>query len=74
MGKTNIAVTNDVAWSIQQIQDLYTQGNIRGFTIQIIQNDGECITGSCGDLSFLEKIGLIETAKQDITFSVNNLV
>lgn len=74
IGKTNIAVTNDIAWTIQQIQDLYMQGNIRGFTIQIMQNDGESMTAHCGELSFIEKLGLIEMAKQDMTLSVNGLV
>lgn len=59
-------VSNDVAWMIEGINELYRNGEIQGLTIQIKKKDGEMYTGHCGDISFLEKIGLVETAKHDI--------
>ncbi|TKC15686.1 hypothetical protein [Robertmurraya kyonggiensis] len=64
-------VSNDVAWALEEINSLYRDGKLKGFTIQAMQQDGEFITGSCGDISFLEKLGMIECAKNDIFLSVN---
>lgn len=72
MSNTNIAVTNDVACTLQKIQQLYTDGNIRGFAIQIVQKDDDTVTAHCGELSFIEKLGLIEQAKQDLFVSANS--
>lgn len=65
-------VVNDVAWSIEEINKLYRDGKIKGFTIQIMLNDGEFITGACGDISFLERLGMIESAKNDIFLSAGD--
>ncbi|UED81947.1 hypothetical protein FH508_0008640 [Lysinibacillus sp. CD3-6] len=69
MDKPLIAITNDVAWSLQQIHDLYMQGKIKGVTMQIALTDGEFATTHSGELSYLEKLGLIEAAKQDLLVS-----
>jgi hypothetical protein len=65
-------VVNDVAWSIEEINKLYRDGKIKGFTIQIMLNDGEFITGAIGDISFLERLGMIESAKNDIFLSAGD--
>lgn len=65
-------VSNDVAWMVEHVNGLYREGKIKGFTVQILQTNGEMITGTCGDISFLEKLGLIEMAKQDIFYEANS--
>lgn len=74
MSKSQLAPTNDVAQTLNRINDLYKQGQIKGFTIQIVTENDETISAHCGELSFLEKLGLIEMAKQDMTLSVNDLI
>lgn len=65
-------VSNEVAWSIEEINKLYREGKIKGITFQIKLADGEFITCHSGDISFLEKLGMIESAKNDIFFSASN--
>lgn len=67
-------ISNDVAWLVEQINELYQCGNIKGLTVQICLNDGEFITGSSGDITFIEKLGLIESAKHDIVLQANEFV
>ncbi len=62
-------VSNDVAWSVEEINKLYREGKIKGITFQIMIDDGEFITCHSGDISFLEKLGMIESAKNDIFLS-----
>ncbi|WP_147536091.1 hypothetical protein [Bacillus marasmi] len=71
MGSVKNLVNNDVAWLVEEITKLYQQGAVKGLVVQIMQTNGEFITGSCGDISFLEKLGMIESAKQDIYLSAN---
>lgn len=74
MEKVKNLVNNDVAWMVEQINELYRQGKIQGISVQMLQIDGEYITGSSGEMSYLEKLGLVESAKQDIMLSANGLI
>ncbi len=65
-------INNDIAWTVEEINKLYREGKIKGFTVQIMHTDGEFSTASCGDISFLEKLGMVETAKNDIFISAND--
>jgi|GEM_PF-4741413 len=64
--KVKNLISNDVAWAVEKINSLYQEGNLKGFTFQITCNDNNFITGSSGNISFLEKLGLIEAAKHDL--------
>jgi hypothetical protein len=72
--KVKTLVSNDIAWAVEQINELYRKGEIKGLNVQIMLKDGEFITGSSGDISFLEKIGLIETAKHDIFLKADGFI
>ena len=63
-------VSNGVAWGIDELMKFYREGNIRGFQFQLVQSDGQFVTGRCGDISYLEKLGLLEAAKADVIFKV----
>lgn len=66
-------VSNDVAWMVEQLNKLYRDGKIKAFNMQILLKDEEFITGECGDINFLERLGLVEVAKHDMYNKVNDL-
>ena len=66
-------VSNDVAWMVEELNKLYQQGKIKAFNMQILLKDDEFITGECGDINFIERLGLIEVAKHDIYNKANDL-
>ena len=70
--KPMIAVTNDVAWTLQQLNTLYATGRLKGFTAQMMLTENESGTLHCGDISYIEKLGLIEMAKQDLLVGALN--
>jgi DNA-binding Xre family transcriptional regulator len=65
-------ISNDVAWSIDEINKLYRNGKIKGITFQLLLEDGEFVTCHSGDITFLEKLGMIESAKNNIFLSVED--
>lgn len=69
MTQPEIVASNNVAWMVQRINDLYMQGKLKGLTVQMVMTDDEFATAHSGDLSYLEKLGLIEAAKQDLLVS-----
>jgi len=71
--KVKNLVSNDVAWMVEELNKLYRDGKIKAFNMQILLKDEEFITGECGDINFLERLGLVEVAKHDMYNKVNDL-
>ena len=71
--KVKNLVSNDVAWLVEELNKLYRDGKIKAFNMQILLKDEEFITGECGDINFLERLGLVEVAKHDMYNKVNDL-
>ncbi|PEJ57409.1 hypothetical protein CN692_13425 [Bacillus sp. AFS002410] len=63
---------NDCAGMVKYIENKYKQGEMKGFVIGIVCNDGHFETGWGGDINFLEKLGLVSTIDHDIKYSVTN--
>lgn len=61
-------ISNDIAWAIERLQELYRNGNIRAVAFQVITKNGEIYTATAGTYSFIELIGMLETTKQDQFF------
>lgn len=50
---------------INEVSLAYGAGRIKGLMCQLLLNDGTYATASAGDISYLEKLGLLESAKHD---------
>ena len=66
MGEVKHLVVNGLSWGIEEINKLYQSGELRGIQFQAVLNDGSFITGNAGDLAYLERLGLLEAAKENI--------
>lgn len=66
MGKIKHLVCNSVAWGVEEVNKFYREGNVKGFMFQVLKDDGTFITCHCGDIGYINKLGLLESAKADI--------
>jgi hypothetical protein len=53
--------------AITDLVEAYLDGDIKGIMIQYISKDGGLAVSSVGDIGYLEKIGILETAKDALT-------
>jgi hypothetical protein len=63
-------MSTDIARQLEYVSELYRAGQIRGILFQVLLTSDDAITSSGGQMSFIEKIGLLETAKQDLFYAV----
>ena len=68
MGEVKHLVSNGVAWGIDELLRFYREGKIKGFMFQFMMPDDEFITGRCGELGYIEKLGLLDAARADVIF------
>lgn len=68
MAEVHNLVSNGVAWGIEELNRFYREGKIRGLQFQFIQPDDQFVTGRCGDMSYIEKLGLLDAARADVIF------
>lgn len=61
-----------VGWAIEQLLEEYNKGNIKGLMFQHINLDGTFICCTSGDLSYIEKLGLLESTKGDVIHSASS--
>lgn len=62
---------NDVACVQQAIDDVIkevNEGNVKGLTFQVLYDDGCHMTGATTNLTYLEKLGMLESAKNDVVY------
>ena len=55
--------------TIAELQEMYDNDSIQGLLIAVVDKDNHTLTTAQGNLSFIEKLGLVEVAKQDILYS-----
>jgi len=60
----------DVGWLIDQLLEDYETGQIKGLMVQYVNKDGTFVTGKTSTLGYIEKLGLLEAAKADITVPI----
>jgi hypothetical protein len=70
LGNVKNLMSTDVARQLEYVSELYRAGQIRGILFQVLLTSDDAITSSGGQMSFIEKIGLLETAKQDLFYAV----
>ena len=56
----------DVKWVLEELNKQQAAGEIKGITAQVVLHDGSFATMHAGDLSYIEKVGLLESAKQNL--------
>ena len=59
---------------IDDLARAYEAGRLKGLIALTVLNDGEFATAFSGDLGYLEKLGLLESAKQDAFAAALGLV
>ena len=65
-----VVYLDSVGQAIGKLLDYYDSGEVVGLLFQVVFNDGSFATCKAGDMSYLEMIGLLEAAKEDVRASV----
>lgn len=66
---TKIVRFDTIGEVLDELQEQYDKGNVQGLVIAFVDKDGHTMTTAQGNISFIEKLGLVEVAKQDILFT-----
>jgi hypothetical protein len=62
---------SSVQQAVQDILDQVNQGNVVGIIYQIKLDTDQSITGWTNNISYIERLGLLEMAKQDMQYVVD---
>jgi len=63
--KNKLSHINTIGSCIQYLVDSYAAGQVKGVMIHILNKDGTFENGKAGEITYLEKLGLLESAKGD---------
>jgi hypothetical protein len=63
---------SSVQQAVQDILDQVNQGNVVGIIYQIKLDTDQSITGWTNNISYIERLGLLEMAKQDMQYVVDS--
>lgn len=63
---------SSVQQAVQDILDQVNQGNVVGIMYQIKLDTDQSITGWTNNISYIERLGLLEMAKQDMQYVVDS--
>lgn len=54
------------------LRDIVNNGDVRGIMFQVMLDDGTCIHSWNTNLSFVQRLGMLESCKIDIVNDINN--
>jgi hypothetical protein len=63
---------SSVQQAVQNILDQVNQGNVVGIIYQIKLDTDQSMTGWTNNISYIERLGLLEMAKQDMQYVVGS--
>lgn len=63
---------SSVQQAVQDILDQVNQGNVVGIIYQIKLDTDQSMTGWTNNISYIERLGLLEMAKQDMQYVVGS--
>jgi len=63
---------SSVQQAVQDILDQVNQGNVVGIIYQIKLDTDQSMTGWTNNISYIERLGLLEMAKQDMQYVVDS--
>lgn len=71
MNKVVTLNRSGVTFILNNLNELFQNGEIEGLVVGVKLKSGEFISGSSDEISFLEKLGLSQAIINDVCYSAN---
>jgi hypothetical protein len=66
-------ISNEIIWTLDKMNRMYAAGEIVGFQAQVQLNNATFVTLRAGNLTYIEKLGLLEAAKAYVVNTAKEL-